>query len=505
MKNSNIFKIGLLISAILFGRLAAFSKPPVNSQEEKAAKPNILLILGDDLTFRDIEPYGSNQVKTPNIARLANEGICLDNMFTSTAMCVPTRQQLYTGMYPVRNGGYPNHSQVYPQSKSIPHHLQALDYNTALIGKRHINPESSFPFQYLGGRDHDGGQGQDINLKLAEKFITNSKDKPYFLVVTSNQPHSPFNRGNAAAYPPEKIKVPPHLVDTEATRKQLSKYYAEVTYLDSLVGVCLDMVEKSGQKENTIVIFTSEQGSSFPFGKWTLYDTGLKTAFIARWPGKIKAGSRANALTQYVDVVPTLIDLAGGKPNNFKPGVPDANGNTGFDGQSFKSILLGNSDKLRQYVFGVHTTRGIIKGSESYPIRSARSDKYLYIHNLNPNATFENVEANSPAFQSWFKTGKKEDAERAQFYLKRPKEELYDVEKDPYQLVNLAGKPELKKVQVDLKQQMAAWMKQQGDLGVATEILALERQPKHDNNENKQINLNKQGSQKKGKKKAAKH
>jgi N-sulfoglucosamine sulfohydrolase len=442
------------------------------------AKPNILLIMGDDLTFRDIKPYGNDQVKTPNIARLAREGKCLDNMFTSTAMCSPTRQQLLTGMYPVRNGAYPNHSRVYPGIKSVAHHMQTLGYNAALIGKRHFAPESAFPFQYLGGRDHDDGEGQDIDLKLAENFIMNSKDKPYFLMVTSNQPHTPWNRGNRKAYASENLKLPPYFVDTEETRKQISQYYAEITYLDSLVGVCLDMVEKSGGKNNTIVIFTSEQGSSAPFGKWTCYDNGLKTAFIARWPGKIKAGSRTSAMTQYVDIVPTLIEMAGSDPATFKTGRKDANGNAGFDGKSFVKVLTGETDKFRDYVFGVQTTRGIFRGSECYPIRSARSNKYLYIHNLSAENNFENTVLNSPLYKSWSKTGKKEDLQRAQAYIKRPEEELYDVEKDPYQLVNLAGQASLRSVQEDLKEQLAGWMKQQGDHGIETEMQALDRQPK---------------------------
>ncbi|MGV3503685.1 MAG: sulfatase [Adhaeribacter sp.] len=462
----------LLLSLLSLPLAAAPAPGPAD-----AKKPNILLIVADDLTFRDIEPYGNSQVRTPNLARLAKEGMCLDNMFTSSAMCAPSRQQLYTGMYPVRNGAYPNHSQVYPGTKSVAHHLQSLGYATALLGKRHYGPEASFPFEYLGGRDHDGGEGQDIDLQQAAAFMQRSAGKPYFLVVTSNQPHGPLNRGNPAAYPAAKMKVPAGLVDTKETRRELSHYYAEISYLDSLVGVCLKMVEQSGQQDNTLVLFTSEQGSGFPFAKWTCYDSGLKTAFIARWPGHIKAGSRSGAMAQYVDLVPTLIELAGGDPASFKTGRKDARGQSGFDGQSFKKVLLGQTGKLRSYVFGVHTTRGIIKGSEAYPIRSARSDKYLYIHNLNHEQPFSNVVTNGALYRSWLETGKPRDQARALWYVQRPAEELYDVEKDPYQLTNLAGQPALQAVQKELKAQLAAWMQQQGDLGLETEMQAFARMP----------------------------
>ncbi len=391
-------------------------------------------------------------------------------------MCAPTRQQLMTGLYPVRNGAYPNHSEVYKNTRSIVHYMKELGYNTGLLGKKHFGPAESFPYEFLGGRNGDNGKGQDIDLKVAESYIMKSKDKPYLLFVTSNQPHGPWNRGDASVYPPEKIKLPPGFEDTPLTRKQMSSYFAEITYLDSLVGVCLDMVDRSGQKQNTIVIFTSEQGSSFPFGKWTNYDQGLKTAFIARWPGKIKPGTRSSAMTQYVDVVPTLVDLVGGKPETINTGTKDANGKTGFDGKSFKEVLTGKTISFRDYVFGVHTTRGIISGSEAYAIRSARNKQYLYIHNLNYKNQFSNVVTNSPLIEQWIKNDK---SGRGYFYKIRPEYELYDIVKDPYSLVNLAQKSELKPVLTDLRTQLAMFMKQQGDLGIATEMKALERQAKN--------------------------
>ncbi|MGV3538866.1 MAG: sulfatase [Rufibacter sp.] len=472
----------LLFAALLQGTFA-FGQTKDNTSGKQ---PNILLILADDLTFRDIEPYGNTQVKTPNLARLAKEGVSVDNMYTATAMCAPARQQLYTGIFPVRNGAFPNHSQVYPGTKSVAHHLQALGYNTGFLGKKHYGPSESFPWEYLGGRDHDDGTGMDIDLSKAQDYMKSVKEKPFFLVVASNQPHGPLNRGNAAAYPPSKIKVPADMVDTKETRAQLSKYYAEITYLDSLVGVCLNMIDQEGLKNNTVVMFASEHGSGFPFAKWTTYDSGLKAAFIVRWPGQVKPGTRTNAMMQYADVVPTLVDIAGGNPATVNTGNKDANGKTGFDGLSFKQVLLGKTDKHRDFVYGVHTTRGIIQGSDSYPIRSARSGKYLYVQNLNHQEKFQNVATKGKLIESWSQTGSPADAQRAQKYVSRPAEELYDVEKDPYQLTNLAGNASLKKVQDNLRTQLAAFMKQQGDQGVATEMKALTRQPKHSEDEDEE-------------------
>ncbi|WP_082893446.1 sulfatase-like hydrolase/transferase [Rufibacter ruber] len=331
----------------------------------------------------------------------------------------------------------------------------------------------------FGRRDHDDGTGQDIDLSKADDYVASQKTKPFFLVVASNQPHAPLNRGNAAAYPPAQIKVPADLVDTKETRAQLSKYFAEITYLDSLVGVCLNIIDKAGLKENTVVMFASEHGSGFPFAKWTTYDSGLKAAFIVRWPGQVKPNSRSNAMMQYADVVPTLVDIAGGDPTKINTGNKDAAGQTGFDGTSFKQVLLGKTEKHRDVVYGVHTTRGIIQGSDSYPIRSVRSGKYLYVQNLNHQAKFQNLATKGKLIESWSQTGNAQDAQRAQKFVSRPAEELYDVQKDPYQLINLAGQPALKNVQQDLRNQLVAFMKQQGDQGVATEMQALTRQPKH--------------------------
>jgi uncharacterized sulfatase len=451
------------------------------SQAAANRNPNILIIIGDDMTWRDCEPYGSPDVRTPNLARLAAEGMSFDAMFTATAMCAPTRQQLYTGMFPVRNGAYPNHSKVYPGVKSIAHYLQDLGYRVALTGKKHIGPPASFPFEFFPGREHDDGDGKDLQFDAAEAFIRRDEKQPYCLIVTSNQPHGPWNRGDASAYDARKLTVPPHLVDCPETRKALTKYYAEITYLDGQIGRCLDIVDRSGQRDNTIVIFTSEQGASFPSGgKWTCYDTGLKTAFTVRWPGQIKAGTRTDAMAQYVDVVPTLIEAAGGRPEAIETGRADAQGGKGFDGRSFLSVLRGRARSHRDFVYGVHTTRGIIRGSACYPIRSVRSSRFKYIWNPNHESVFYNVVSTgqNAMLKVWARYA--ESDSHAAFlvhrYQYRPSEELYDVQQDPFELQNLADTSEYAEIKAKLRMELLAWMRQQGDEGINTELKAVERQ-----------------------------
>lgn len=463
---------GIVLLACVTQLSAQAKKPAITA----ARKPNIVLIMGDDLTMRDIEPYGSKQVHTPNMAKLAAEGLCLDNMYNMVPVCSPTRQSLLTGIGPVRSGAYPNHTMIYDGIKTLPVYLQALGYNTALIGKRHYAPEASYPFDFLGGREHDGGEGIDVDLSKAEDYLNQKKagGKPFFLMFTSNQPHEPWTRGNQSAYNMDKVQLAPNMLDTKNTRRQMAKYFAEITYLDSLIGVTLNIIERTGQKDNTIILFATEQGNSFPFSKWTLYDQGLHSGFIAKWPGKIKPGTRNPAMLEYIDITPTLIDIAGGDPTRINTGSKDGNGKMGFDGKSFKKVLTGETTHMRDIVFAEHTTRGIIQGSDAYASRSARDSKFLYIHNLNFTEKFKNVVTNSIMFKQWMAT----DSVRTSLYVTRPEEELYDVVNDPYNLKNLATNPQYASAKAGLRAQLDAFMKQQNDKGIETEMEALKRQPK---------------------------
>lgn len=439
-----------VLAAILIS-IVGFT-PRVNA----AQPPNVLLILADDQTWHDVGCYGNKDVKTPNIDRLATQGMKFTHSFTATAMCSPTRQQLYTGLFPVRNGAYPNHSKVHRGTKSIVHYLKALGYRVGLSGKWHIGPPASFPFERIAKN------------KVGE-FINRDKDQPYCLILCSSSPHLPWNQGDASAYDPKKLTLPPFLVDTPETRVALTKYYAEITDFDREVGQAMKQVEKSGSSENTIFIYTSEQGAQFPRGKWTCYDTGLRTSFVVRWPEKVKAGAVSDAMIQYVDVVPTLIEAAGGKPIK------------GLDGISFLPVLLGKKKEHRDYVYGVHTTRGIIRGSKSYPVRSIRTRDYKLILNLNSDVPFQNIltaGADKGSYWTSWKEKAKTDKQAAALverYQNRPAIELYDVRKDTYELENLAGNKEHQQLIVSLKAKLESWMKQQGDKGVETELKANDR------------------------------
>ncbi len=432
-------------------------------------KPNILILLGDDMTYTDLGCFGNDDVRTPHLDRLAGQGMRLLRCFSPAPMCAPVRMSLYTGLYPVRNGAHPNHSYVREGVRSLPQYLKPLGYRVAILGKRHYKPKEAFPFEFLGGRHHDGGKGVDLDLSKMRSYLERDTEKPFCLVIASNQPHRPWNRGDAAPYDADTLELPPYLVDTPKTREAMTRYYAEITYLDNQVGKALRILEETGNAESTLVLFFSEQGSNFPHCKWTCYETGLRAAGIARFPQRVTPKSETKAMIQYVDVVPTLLEIAGGDP-----------GKHDLDGRSFLDVLKGKDDDHRDFVFGIQTSKGIIKGPRGYGIRSVRGKRFKYILNLFPDTRFQNlVTARDPVFASWRKAaeaGNKFARKRTKRYQKRPAVELYDLKKDPFELNNLAGDPSFKEQKTRLRSELDEWMQQQGDKGRATELNALDRQ-----------------------------
>ena len=431
------------------------------AQAQAASTPNMVFIIADDCTYRDIGCYGG-QARTPHIDKLATEGMRFTRCFQAAPMCSPTRHNIYTGLYPVKSGAWPNHTRAYPHVKSIVHHLRPLGYRVTQTGKTHINPRTVFPFENFGG-------GKNPDMKYIDRLFaeTAKGGKPFCLFACSNEPHSPWNKGDASAYPPAKVKLPPYLVDTPRMRSDFSNYLAEITYYDSQVGEIVGLLEKHGLSKNTLVMVVSEQGNGFPFAKWTCYDHGLQSAMIVRWPGKVKAGAVTDAMVEYVDVTPTFVDVAGGKPIK------------GLDGKSFLPVLRGETQTHKQHVFGIMTTRGINNGTDAFAIRSVRDTRYKLILNLNHESKFTNACTASPAFKSMVAKAAAGDATAKRLvhaYHHRPAVELFDLKTDPLEMSNLAGQTDLKKVETRLRTKLAEWMKAQGDRGVETELKAKERQ-----------------------------
>ena len=456
--NLNKSALRILLSLFGFGLLPTLVM---------ADRPNFVFIIADDCTYWDMECYGG-QAKTPNLNKLCKQGIKFTRCFQQAPMCSPTRHAIYTALYPVKSGAYPNHTFAKKGTESIAHFLQRAGYRVGLSGKRHINPAESFPFEQLNGK----GKKKDRNnpdFVAIKKFFKECKkqDKSFCLFACSNEPHTPWNRGDASQYPPGKLKLPSFFVDTPLTRENYSKYLAEITYYDWQVGQILQLLDELELSENTLVMVVSEQGNSFPFAKWTCYDMGLQSAMIVRWPGQVQAHSETDAMVEYVDIVPTFLDAAGVQ----QP--------AGLDGKSFLAVLKGKKTTHKDYCFGLQTTRGIINGSPHYGIRTVRDKQYRYIRNLTPDAKFQNVVLRAKWWKTWEEKAAAGDAhaqEMVKRYQIRPEEELYDTTNDPYNQKNLAADPKYAKVKRELRAQLDAWMQAQGDSGQETELQAFAHQ-----------------------------
>ncbi len=427
-----------------------------------AEQPNLLFIIADDCTFRDIGCYGG-QAHTPNIDKLATEGMRFTHCFQCAPMCSPTRHNIYTGQYPVKTGAYPNHTETFDHVKNITHYLKPLGYRVALSGKTHIGPKELFPFEYSGAKNPD----MEAIDKLLDECV--ASETPFCLFACSNEPHTPWNKGDPSRYPPGKIKLPPYIPDTPVVRDGYSRYLAEITYYDDQVGQLMGLLDQHQLADNTLVVVVSEQGNSMPFAKWTCYDNGLQSAMIVRWPGKVKAGSVSDAMVEYVDVTPTFVDVAGGDLA------------AELDGRSFQDVLTGKATEHKSHVFGEMTTKGIINGNDCYPIRSVRSRTHKLILNLQHDQEFTNACTKSPEFVSMVEAAEAGDAHAKAAvtrYQHRPAVELYDVVADPLEMNNLADQAKYSSTIAELRKELDAWMDSQGDKGVETELIANQHKQK---------------------------
>lgn len=439
----------------------------LGASEASQRRPNILMILGDDATYNDLPLYGGRNVKTPRIDRLASEGKLFTHAYASMAMCQPCRTELYTGLYPMRTGTCWNHSATKAGTESICHALRPLGYRVGITGKTHVVPRSCFPFDAVAGfEDNCVAPTADINCEGIARYMKQDPSQPFCLVVGLVVPHVVWTVGDPSHFDPKTLTLPPNLADTPQTRRDYAKYLAEIEVLDQQVGAVLDTLEASGQADNTLVIFSSEQGAQFPGCKWTNYDTGVRTGFVARWPGRIKAGSRTDAIIQYADVLPTLIEAAGGRVKAAR-----------YDGASFLEALTGDKPTRRQYAYAMHNN---LPEGPAYPIRSVRDKQYRYIRNLSPDSLhvqryIMGKPEHNPYWNTWmWAAADNPKTERlVSRYLNRPAEELYDSEQDPYELNNLADNPRFADVKARLSKELDRWMTEQGDPGAALDTMEM--------------------------------
>lgn len=426
----------IIIFTILYLLFSAFK---VKAKEVLNKKPNFIIFIADDAAWNDSGPYGNEIIKTPNINKLASEGLVFNNAFLTTSSSSPSRCSILTGRYPHNTGALELHMPLSENQLLFVGELQKAGYYTAVAGKYHIGPERE-EFDTIYGGTPSGCE------YWMDALSNRPKNKPFLLWLAALDPHRGYSPGSILKpHKPEEVIVPPYLPDNESTRRDLALYYDEISRMDSYIGQIMDELKKQGIDENTLVIYMSDNGHSFPRAKTRLYDSGIKTPFIVRWAGRIKSDS-TDALISSIDIAPTFCELAGA-------GISKT-----YQGISFVPILENPFGNTRAYIAAEHNWHDY-QAHE----RAIRDRDCLYIRNAFPelNATPPADAVRSITYQKMiqlYTSGELEEIYMDCFLSPRPEEELYNVKDDPYQLFNLAGSPEHEEKLIEMRQLLDEWI-----------------------------------------------
>lgn len=423
--------------------------------KENGGRPDIVFIISDDLGPYDTSFMGNREVRTPGLARLAKRSAVLERMYVASPSCAPSRGAMLSGLMPFRNGAEPNHTYVRDDVKQLPSYMHALGYEIASLGKIAHGNDERLEFDF---------DDRNISLErigmVSDYLEQRESGKPLLLMVGIKDPHVPWPDEYYAHYDPDSLTLPPRLIDTPDTRLEFAKYYTDVERMDKQVTATLDAVEKHLGPE-TIIFFTSDHGAQLPYGKWNNYETSVKAPMLVCWPGVVEPQKRYSSLLSFVDILPTLIEIAGGEAPQSGYGTDE------IDGRSFLPLLMGEAYNHRDYVFSTNSSAA----HHTYPLRSVVSDRFRYIRNVYPELNFTVQTDHNPTAQShnlwvsWVEKAKGDPAvaRDVQGYHQRPAEELYDLEADPDEQRNLAGDPNYVQTLRKLRAVTDNWIRQSGD------------------------------------------
>ena len=421
-------------------RLLAQNSSEFESLTGQSVRPNIVFFLADDQDVYDYGCYGNEKVLTPAVDRLAKEGMLFENAFTAQAICAPSRAQLFTGKYPLKNGCFANHTNTKPDITSITTHMQKLGYEVVLAGKSHVKPSSVYNWNREWKPVPKAEVPREyIPLDSIGHYFKHAK-KPFCMFITSKYPHGKyFDVPDAKA---EDIKFYPfnaHKKSDESFLKMKVGYYRSIEEDNRQLELVLDLVDKHLDR-NTMFIYSADHGVS---GKFSVKDVGLRVPFVVRWPNVIKQGTSSSQLIHYTDVLPTFIAIGGGK--DFSD----------MDGKSFLPLLKGEDIEIHQYVYGVRTNQNILKATV-FPSRMIRDKRYKYIRNFNSIEVLDKNLGDKPNVNVFIRRG-------AEKFKDEPFEELYDLQNDPFEQKNLIGNSEFQEVKYRLIKHMFRWMEEQDD------------------------------------------
>lgn len=420
------------------------------------APPHLVVFLADDYSFLDSKVEGAADMRTPNLSKLAAAGMTFTHAFVASPSCAPSRAALLTGLMPARNGAEVNHSKPRAEIKKLPAYLQELGYEVVAFGKvahyRHTGDYGFDHFAHDKFHDHDG-------VPAALKWLRERKSsKPLCIFIGSNWPHVPWPE-RASWAEPSAMRLPPSQADTPETRDARAAYATAVTRMDDELGKVMAAVNET-LGTNVALMMTSDHGAQFPFAKWNCYDAGIRVPLMVSWPGVVEAGTRSEAMVSWVDILPTLAEMGGGKVA------------AKIDGQSFAPVLRRQKQEHRERIFTTHSADGKIN---VYPMRSVRTKDWKLIVNLTPEAKFTThidlvPHGKLPGYwggfwESWVRMAESSPdiAAKVQRYRHRPEMELYDLVNDPHEMSNLAADPAQFDRVRELRSELETWMTAQGD------------------------------------------
>ena len=464
----------LLYTSFLFLALAA----PAFAAD--TAKPNILFLLSDDHSYPYLGCYGCPDLETPTLDQFAAEGLRCDRMFVSCPQCVPSRAALMTGRSPVAVRMVRFTSPLPPDVVALPDLLRDQGgYFTGVGGRSyHLDgpatggkraaPVLGEVMDSHGLRTFtkrvdyvEAKAGVGTPGKKMEAFLDAAPaGKPWFFWLGFNDPHHAWDTvGKRGKLDPAKLTLPPHLPDLPGVREDLARYLAEVEHLDGEIAQVLDVLQARGLAENTLVVFMGDNGMAMPHGKGALTDPGIHVPLLVRWPGVVKPGRTSTALISGEDFAPTMLSAAGITPPKS------------MSGGSFLPLLHDDAKyQPRKYVFaerGPHGGDGGMKPdilAATFDLaRCVRSDDYKLIYNCTPHQAVAPVDSQQdPGWQAMKAAaaeGKLSEAfMKSYFTTPRATFELYDLKADPGEMQNLAGRPEVREVERELKRALTEKM-----------------------------------------------
>ncbi|XP_054010771.1 N-sulphoglucosamine sulphohydrolase isoform X1 [Hylaeus anthracinus] len=459
-----------------------------------ATPKNALLLLADDGGF-EMRSYLNKICQTPNLDNLAKESLLFNNAYSSVSSCSPSRSSLLTGLPCHQNGMYGLHHGIhhfnsFENVQSLPKILKKNNIRTGIIGKKHVGPNSVYPFDFSQTEENNSilQVGRNITkIKLlVREFLSNNDTRPFFLYVAFHDPHrcghshpeygnfcEKFGNGDVGMgnipdwypiyYQWDQVKVPYFVQNTEASRRDIAAQYTTISRLDQGIGLVLKELESAGFKDNTLVIYTSDNGIPFPNGRTNLYEPGLAEPMMIKSPiHNHRKNSVTYSLTSLLDVVPTLLDWFDIPYKNQY----SFNTNEVFPlqltGKSLLPLLIEEPIENNTAIFASQSHHEI---TMYYPMRAIRTKRYKLIHNINYKMPFP-IDQDfyvSPTFQDllnrtrnnqplmWYKT--------LQSYYERPEWELYDLKYDPEERNNIASKLFVKEIFTDLQKRLFEWQK----------------------------------------------